>query len=197
VREKFERIVPRELQRVQTVIEDMMELARPTVLQLEPLDLNELLGELIELFEAQMAGQKIAVCREFDPTLPPLMGDRKRLHRCFGNFTTNAIQAMPSGGELRLQTARVPAMLFPDSATSSDGPKPAIQVRFGDTGQGIPPERLPRIFDPFFTTKEKGLGMGMAIAHRVIEDHKGTVDVESAVGSGTTFVVYFPIHAGI
>jgi len=197
VREKFERIVPRELQRVQNVIEDMMELARPTALQLEPLDLNQLLVELVELFEAQMAGQKITVRRDLDPNLPPMMGDRKRLHRCFGNFTTNAIQAMAGGGELRLETACIPAMLFPDSATSGAEPKPAIRVRFGDTGPGIPPERLSRIFDPFFTTKEKGLGMGMAIAHRVIEDHQGTIDVESTVGKGTAFIVYFPTHAGI
>jgi two-component system sensor histidine kinase AtoS len=67
-------------------------------------------------------------------------------------------------------------------------------VTVADTGQGIPAERLSRIFDPFFTTKEKGMGLGMAITHRIVEDHKGTIDVKSEVGVGTTFTVCFPLN---
>jgi signal transduction histidine kinase len=67
-------------------------------------------------------------------------------------------------------------------------------VTVSDTGQGIPAERLSRIFDPFFTTKEKGMGLGMAITHRIVEDHKGTIDVKSEVGVGTTFIVCFPLN---
>lgn len=194
VREKFGRIVPRELQRVQAVIEDMMELARPSTLQLEPLDLNEVLTELLELFEEQLTAQKIQASRDLTPDLPPFMGDRKRLHRCLGNFLSNAIQAMPQGGELKMRTSRLEAALLPDPARSGERLAPAIQVRVSDNGVGIPADRLSRIFDPFYTTKEKGLGMGMAIAHRIIEDHKGSVDVESAVGVGTTFTIHFPVH---
>jgi two-component system, sporulation sensor kinase E len=69
----------------------------------------------------------------------------------------------------------------------------ALRVIIRDTGQGIPPERLSRIFDPFYTTKEKGLGLGMAITHRIIEDHKGTIDVQSQVGLGTTFTIHLPV----
>ena len=67
-----------------------------------------------------------------------------------------------------------------------------MRIHISDTGQGIPPDRLSRIFDPFYTTKEKGLGLGMAITHRIIEDHKGTIDVQSQVGLGTTFTIYLP-----
>jgi signal transduction histidine kinase len=66
-------------------------------------------------------------------------------------------------------------------------------VTITDTGQGIPADRLPRIFDPFFTTKEKGMGLGMAITHRIVEDHKGMIDVQSEVGLGTTFTVHLPM----
>jgi len=197
VREKFERIVPRELQRVQAVIEDMMELARPAPLQMEPLDMPELLKELLELQETQLAAQQIAVRRDFDADLPAVMGDKQRLRRCFGNFLTNAIQAMPEGGTLTLETSRLDAALFPGSVRPNTGPKAALQVRVRDTGGGISAERLPRIFDPFYTTKEKGLGMGMAIAHRVIEDHQGTIDVESEVGAGTVFTIRLPVREGL
>jgi signal transduction histidine kinase len=66
-------------------------------------------------------------------------------------------------------------------------------VTIADTGQGIPPDRLSRIFDPFYTTKEKGLGLGMAITHRIIDDHKGSIDVQSQVGLGTTFTIHLPV----
>ncbi len=197
VREKFTRVVPRELQRVQTVIEDMMELARSTALQLEPLDLNDLLRELLELHEEQLTAQKIQASRDFAPDLPLIMGDSKRLHRCLGNFLSNALQAMPQGGALKIQTAHLAAVHLPDPTRPGECATPAIQVRVSDTGVGILADRLPKIFDPFYTTKEKGLGMGMAIAHRIIEDHKGTVDVESAPGAGTTFTLRFPVRTGL
>jgi signal transduction histidine kinase len=125
------------------------------------------------------------------------MGDRKRLHRCFGNFFTNAVQAMPDGGKLRVASTRLETALLPAPPQREGGLTAAVQVRVSDSGVGIPAERLPKVFDPFYTTKEKGLGMGMAIAHRIIEDHQGTVDVESAVGTGTTFTVSFPVHTGL
>ena len=101
---------------------------------------------------------------------------------------------MPTGGDLTVRTGMVSAMVFPNSGLSDPQPEPALRVTVTDTGQGIPADRLSRIFDPFFTTKEKGMGLGMAITHRIVEDHKGTIDVKSEVGLGTTFTVYFPLN---
>jgi len=193
VREKFNRVVPRELERVQAVIEDMMELARPTNSHREPTNPNDILGQVLELFESQVATQGIKVEREYELDLPFCMADRKRLHRCFSNLVSNAIQAMPSGGHLTVRTRRIPASVFPNTGLSVPRLEPAIQVTIADTGQGIPADRLSRIFDPFFTTKEKGLGLGMAIAHRIVEDHRGTIDVQSQVGIGSTFTICFPL----
>jgi len=195
VREKFNRVVPRELERVQAVIEDMMELARPATIHREPVNLNELVTQVLELYEGQASGQGIKIVREYDQELPFCMADRKRLHRCFGNIASNAIQAMPTGGDLTVRTAQVSTMIFPNSGLAEPRPEPAIQVTISDTGQGIPADRLSRIFDPFFTTKEKGMGLGMAITHRIIEDHNGTIDVKSEEGLGTTFIVHLPLSA--
>jgi signal transduction histidine kinase len=193
VREKFDRIVPRELERVQAVIEDMMELARPVAIHLEPIAIPEVLAQVLELFERQVEAQRIAIVRNIPPGLPFCMADRKRLHRCIGNLTANAVQAMPEGGTLTVTMERVPAMLFTEPRPAGARPEEAVRLVFADTGQGIPPDRLSRIFDPFYTTKEKGLGLGMAITHRIVEDHHGTIDVESEVGKGTTFTLHFPI----
>jgi hypothetical protein len=194
VREKFNRVVPRELERVQAVIEDMMELARPVTIHRDPVNLNEVFAQILELFESQMATQKVKLAQEYDPGLPFCMADRKRLHRCFSNLVSNAIQAMPTGGDLTVRTGLVPAMVFANSGSPDPQPEPALRVMVADTGQGIPADRLPRIFDPFYTTKEKGMGLGMAITHRIVEDHKGTIDVKSEVGLGTTFTVHFPLN---
>jgi signal transduction histidine kinase len=193
VREKFNRVVPRELERVQAVIEDMMELARPASVHREPVSLNDILSQVLELFEGQVDTQGIKISSEYELDLPFCMAERKRLHRCFSNLVSNAIQAMPSGGDLTLRTSQIPAMIFPDTGLPDRRPEPAIQITIADTGQGISADRLSRIFDPFYTTKEKGLGLGMAIAHRIVEDHRGTIDVQSEVGLGSTFTVCIPV----
>ena len=197
VRAKFDRVVPRELERVQAVIEDMMELARSGTLNLEPTNMNEVLAQVLELYEGQATTQGIKISRKFASDLPFCMADRKRLHRCFSNLIANGIQAMAGGGDLEVRTDRVPISIFPDlkADISTGGAQngSAIRVVISDTGQGIPADRLSRIFDPFYTTKEKGLGLGMAITHRIIEDHKGSVDVQSQVGLGTTFTIHLPV----
>jgi signal transduction histidine kinase len=191
VREKFNRVVPRELERVQAVIEDMMELARPATMHREPVNLNELLTQVLELYEGQANAQGIKIAKEYERDLAFCMADRKRLHRCFGNIVSNAVQAMPSGGDLILRTRQVASVVFPRAGVDGRA-ESAVQVTVSDTGHGIPADRISRIFDPFFTTKEKGMGLGMAIAHRIVEDHKGTIDVQSEEGLGTTFTVQLP-----
>lgn len=197
VRAKFDRIVPRELERVQGVIEDMMELARSSMLQLEPTDLNQVLAQILELYESQATSQGVKISREFGPDLPFCMADKKRLHRCFSNLIANGIQAMATGGDLAVRTSLVPVTKSSNplgSGAAEGAPNGlAIRVVISDTGQGIPPDRLSRIFDPFYTTKEKGLGLGMAITHRIIEDHQGSIDVQSQVGLGTTFTIRLPV----
>ena len=198
VRAKFERIVPRELDRVQRILEDMLELARPTTLSLETIDMNEALLQTLELFELPARDGEITTVTQLATDLPRIRGDRKKLYRCFGNIIQNAIQSMSPGGELRIISALSyrPAIPFSPSDPTPSAMVPFVKVMIVDTGQGIFPEVLARIFDPFFTTKEKGVGLGMAIVHRIVEDHRGTIEVSSVVGSGTTFTVLLPGPVG-
>ena len=109
------------------------------------------------------------------------MGDEDKLRQVFLNIVLNAVQAMPDGGRLTIT-----------SKTSPDGQFAHISI--ADTGQGIPEENLQKIFDPFFTTKptNKGTGLGLAVTQGIIEQHKGTIEVTSTVGQGTTFLVTLP-----
>ena len=160
----------------------------------DPANLNEILTQAVELFETQASTQGVKIAHEFEQDLPFYMADRKRLHRCFSNLISNAIQAMPAGGDVIIRTRVVATMPLAGSEAPGSRPEPVIQVSVSDTGQGIPADRLSRIFDPFYTTKEKGMGLGMAITHRIVEDHKGSIDVKSEVGLGTTFTLHFPLE---
>ena len=113
---------------------------------------------------------------------PPVFGNSLQLQAAFIQLIQNAVAAMEGGGTLTLETTLPEAKLF--------------RVRVSDTGRGIRPEHLSRIFDPFFTTKAQrtDTGIGLSVVHQIIEDHGGTIRVESAVGSGTTFWVTLPIH---
>ncbi len=197
VRAKFDRVVPRELDRVQQVLEDMLELARPSTLAAEPTEVNEVLLQVMEMFERQLKDQGIVATTNLTFPLPKTLADRKKLHRCFANVVHNAIQAMHKGGRL---TVTSDLFVSPRSSSllvtngSEEGARETIRIAVTDTGVGIPPDLLPHIFDPFFTTKEKGTGLGMAIAHRIIEDHLGSIEVSSRVGEGTTFTITLPVQ---
>jgi PAS domain S-box-containing protein len=114
---------------------------------------------------------------KYSPGIPFILGDSEMLKQVFLNILLNAMQAMPDGGCLRVETLIVDAN---------------VEIRFSDSGDGILPEHLPRIFDPFFSTKEKGAGLGLAIVHTIIDKHGGSIDVESPEG-GTIFTIVFPL----
>ena len=108
------------------------------------------------------------------------MADRDHLKQVMLNLILNGLQAMPGGGTLTIEAAR-----------GRDG----LMLAVADTGDGIPPEALPRVFDPYFTTKAKGLGLGLAIARRIIEEHGGKIEVESQPARGSRFSVILPLEA--
>ena len=144
------------------------------------LDVNRLLLQVIDLHGEEMEKKHILFEDRLDRTIPPIHGDSERLYRAFSNLVINAIQAMPNGGCLTLSSNQEPS-------------ESLVKVAFQDTGIGMDEETTKNLFNPFFTTKDKGVGLGMALTHKIVEDHRGTIEVMSEKEKGTAFVLGFPV----
>jgi two-component system nitrogen regulation sensor histidine kinase GlnL len=134
----------------------------------------------------------VTILRRYDPSLPPILGDEDRLTQVFHNLVRNAIEAMRAGGHLTVTTRASLNALF-GKMDLGGGPRSMVEVQVADEGSGIPAEVRSKIFDPFFTTKTSGLGLGLAVCHRILEEHRGTIQVDSAVGRGTVVTCFLPI----
>lgn len=182
---EFTDIMIREVDRVNQLIEQLLDLSRPAELDLAAVNIHEVLEDVL-LLESQSIGDKeIHIKKWFDPSLPPIRGDRARLTQVFLNLVKNAFQAMTRG------TLGVTTRLETDYHVREQdtAPNRFIWVDFTDEGGGIREEDLPHIFSPFFTTKNNGTGLGLATCYRIIKEHGGTIRVESAEGKGSTFRV--------
>jgi signal transduction histidine kinase len=185
-------IIIAQTDRITKLIQQLLNFARPARMELRSLDLNELLQALLTLTEHQIAKGQIGVQTDFASDLPPIPGDANQLEQAFLNIVINAWHAMPSGGRLTLGTRAVPAS--DRHRRVGRAAQAGVEVVIRDTGTGIAPEHIERIFDPFFSTKGvgKGTGLGLAISRRIVEDHHGSIEVDSAVGRGTTFTIWLP-----
>jgi PAS domain S-box-containing protein len=174
------RVLHRHAQRVARIAQGLLSFARQSSGQRGPVDLNHLVEDTLLLIEKQVGKEGIAVKRALAPDLPSVWGDGNALQQVVVNLLTNARDVLHKGGQIAVQTRVVP------------GHPGGVRLVVSDTGPGIPPDVLPKIFDPFFTTKTEGTGLGLSISYGIIRDHKGTVDVQSRPGEGTTFVLTFP-----
>ncbi len=168
----------REVRRLEEVLDDFLRYARPHELDLQPVDLNALLDEMLDFVTPEATQSGVRISRGFAPDLGTLRVDAARLKQAFLNIVINAKQAMRTGGELMVRTRRV---------------RRGIEIDFIDTGTGIAPDDLPRIWDVYFSTKEKGTGLGLPTARRIVEEHGGSIGVHSEPGKGTCFTVFLPV----
>jgi signal transduction histidine kinase len=171
-------VVHRELKRIDGLTTQMLRFAAPKPATLAPVNLHTLLDHSLRLLEHQTAGKMITVARDYRAASEMVRGDESHLQQAFMNLLLNAIEAMGHGGELTAATE-----------TETNG----VKVSIRDTGAGIAPENLAHVFDTFFTTKKNGTGLGLAICRRVVEEHHGTIEVESKLGRGSTFIVTLPV----
>jgi two-component system nitrogen regulation sensor histidine kinase GlnL len=189
---EYTAVLTKEVDRVNRIIEMLLDLGRPVQLRLGPLNLHQLLERVALLSEEMARGQGVTIVKRYDPSLPPILADEDRLLQVFHNLVRNAIEAMPRGGRLTLTTRLSMNPLFAKVDLGS-GTRSMVEVLIADEGEGIPETVRGNIFDPFFTTKEKGLGLGLALCHRIVEEHKGAIQVDSAPGRGTTVSCFLPI----
>jgi signal transduction histidine kinase/iron only hydrogenase large subunit-like protein len=170
-----------EISRTSRIIRNLLDFARQTEPVLKLIDVHQVIEQALSLVGHQAALQNVKIVKEFDPSLPKIIADFDQLQQVFTNLALNAIQAMPQGGVLTLRT------------TLTEGEW--VEVKIEDTGCGIPKENMNKLFTPFFTTKEKGrgVGLGLAVVHGIIQRHKGKIEVQSEVGKGTTFTLYLQV----
>ncbi|HTO11441.1 MAG TPA: ATP-binding protein [Candidatus Binatia bacterium] len=190
--QEYTAVLLTEVDRVNRIIEMLLDLARPVTIRPVPVNLHQLLERVALLTEESARERQVTIVRRYDPSLPPILGDEDRLVQVFHNLVRNAIEAMTDGGQLTLATRVSMNPLF-GKVDLGAGQRSMVEVQVLDEGSGIPAAARARIFDPFFTTKERGLGLGLAICHQVMEQHRGAIQIESVEGHGTTVTCFLPI----
>lgn len=191
--EKFQRTVPRELDRINRLVEDLLELAREPKYQFCPVDVTQILQQAIELFDEELIQRGIKGHFDVPHGVPLIWASTDQLTKAFNNIIHNAIQAMPAGGELRIQTSVGP-LEEPAGRGIDQEAKNWLSLIFSDTGVGMQSEDVKSIFNPFFTTKDSGTGLGLSITHKVITEHGGQIEVFSTPGEGTRFIIHLPVQ---
>jgi len=176
-RDQFRRTIERELQALKRFMDDLRHIVKPNPIERFAMDVNTSVADIAESMRAEAERNGVALETSYGEGPLVIDGDRFALGRVYRNLITNAIQATEPGGRVTVTTARA-------------GDR--VQIDVADTGSGIPADRLSAIFDDFVTTKRRGLGLGLAISKRIVEQLNGTIDVQSEVGRGTSFTLRFP-----
>jgi PAS domain S-box-containing protein len=191
-RHTFFDLVGQEVKRIDTIVNRLLNFARPAKASLRPVSLHEIIENSMRLVEQQLAQHEIIMERHLDARRHIIEADAEQLNQTFINFFLNAIHAMNKGGKLTVRTSVIKhSQDIPLVTGMQNGD--SIHVDIQDTGCGITPQDLSKIFDPFFTTKEDGVGLGLSVSHGIIQEHNGAIDVESEKGKGTVFHVQFPL----
>ena len=158
----------------------LLSFARRKAPQRIPLDLRKVIEDGMEMFQERLARNQIRVEMGMADPCPMVLADADQMSQVLLNLIMNALHAMPEGGTLRV---------------GLEPKQPMVELTIADTGHGIPPEAIGKIYDPFFTTKEfgKGTGLGLTVVKGIIEEHQGSIAVESEEGNGTRFTVLLPM----
>lgn len=189
-REEFSKIVASDTQRISRIIESVMALVKSKPAILQACNINKLLDETLFLIKSELNKDGVKVTRSYDEHLPQIKADREQLQQTFLNIFLNALAALSNhDGTLTISTRQklIPSVL-------SGREEKYAQIEIKDNGIGIEKRLLDRIFEPFFTTRPDGTGLGLSIVHRIVEQHRGFVSVDSESGKGTAFLINLPME---
>lgn len=210
-RDTFSSITIEEVERINTIVEKLLEFARPSAPMFGPVDVIEVIDEVLLLLSSEVVKMGITVAKNYEIEYAPIIGDKGQLKQAILNLCLNAIQAIDGTGrtgELMISVGfrksryrrfdgtaqdQVAQMFYGSELVASVDDAETVLIKIRDTGKGIGRENLPRIFDPFFTTREKGLGLGLAVVHGIIKDHSGNITVDSKKNVGTEFTISLPV----
>ena len=185
---KYYQAAIREMARIERLITELMALSKPKAPRLRKQSLNNIIESVKVLLEPKCRGRSIALETDLEATLPHIPLDEDKIRQVLLNLLLNAVEAVGEDGRITVNTRLV-----------LSGGIPFVRLTITDTGRGIPPEHLERIFTPFYSTKEKstsqeGRGLGLTIVHRLVQEHSGTIHVESTPGKQTTFIIMLPVQ---
>ncbi len=172
-------VLQKEVQRLEQILNDFLRFARGQKLELKDHDINEILDEVADFVTPEIKQKNILILKSYDADLPQCHLDSNLIKQAILNIIINAEQAMENGGELMIRTSK---------------DKKYIQIDITDTGPGIPKDIIDKIFQVYFSTKKTGTGLGLPTAKRIIEDHRGTISVQSEEGKGTNFSIKLPTN---
>lgn len=182
-----------QVHRLDRTVQDLLAFARPGKPEVEPCDIHQVLDRVLILLAENPEAKQMRVVRNYQPGIPRVNADGKQLRQVFLNLILNAVQAMPAGGQITLQTAvRDGVGLSQEDGSAHDS---MVEVALSDSGPGIPPSILKEIFTPFVTTKRRGTGLGLPVSRRIVEDHGGWIVAESPPGQGAIFRVFLPVDS--
>lgn len=174
--------VKEEIGRLNRLVNEFLSAGRQNPPDRKSWKLGEALAQAMTLVEKQAHAQDVVIRSSIPQDLPPILADTQQMKTCFVNILTNAIQAMPQGGEIDVTAVRIP----------ENGARGKLRVEFSDTGPGIPSVDRERVFAPFFSTKSTGFGLGLAITRKIVEDHGGTIYIRQDRRPGTVMVIELP-----
>jgi two-component system sensor histidine kinase AtoS len=210
-RDTFSSITVDEVERINTIVEKLLEFARPSAPTFGQVDVIEVIDEVLLLLSSEVVKLGITVTKNYEVSSAPIVGDKGQLKQAMLNLCLNAMQAIDGtgrAGDLTISVGfrksryrrfdgigqdQVAQMFYGAELVASTDDAETLLIKVRDTGKGISRENLPRIFDPFFTTKEKGLGLGLAVVHGIIKDHSGNITVDSKKNVGTEFTISLPV----
>jgi two-component system, sporulation sensor kinase E len=175
-------VITSELQRIESIITEFLVLAKPQAVQYKQNDVRKIMQHTIDLLGAQAMMHNVQIIAKYSEELPLIYCEPNQLKQVFINMLKNAIEVMPKGGVITVKIKQIDER--------------HIQIAITDQGCGIPEDKIKKLGEPFYTTKERGTGLGLMVSYKIIEEHKGKIDVESQVGVGTTFYITLPIELG-
>ena len=181
-----------EIHRLNSMVENFLTVGKPLALNKTDVDVNVLIRDVVGLAQQKAVEQGIEIHVEGPAAIPRLHVDPAQVKTCLMNVVLNAIQAMPAGGTLAVRVAYRPDGLG-NLGREDEKPPGGVEVWVSDTGSGILEEELGKIFNPYFTTKKLGIGLGLAITKKIVEEHGGQISVMSRAHEGTTVVITFPL----
>jgi signal transduction histidine kinase len=193
-RETFSNLIGHEIDRIDSLVNQLLRFARPAKPVLKPMHVHDVLEKSLQLVGHRLYQKEIKLTRSWEADVDTIRADADQLEQVFLNFFLNAMEAMKHGGELRVETEIRAGNEWMAAISGSNGDSSEVlRLTISDNGEGIRSEDIPHVFDPFFTTKDYGTGLGLSVVHGIIQEHGGQIEVESELKKGTSFHILLPL----